>query len=194
MPDSPEGFVHRPPGTFSYARERDGTPIAGATGATDVPTVAGPHRCRVTSTNRAGATRSTSAAVQVLPAPPAPTPPPAAPLAAVSAPPTACPPGNSAGATCAPLPGGGIYIVGTAGADRIVGGAANDTIAGLTGDDVISGGPGNDLSGGSDGDDRLRGDAGDDEVVCGGGRDVILSRHTDRLGSRPRPRQTPLMS
>jgi hypothetical protein len=121
-----------------------------------------------------------------------------------------CPPGNSAGVSCTPRPGGGFAIVGTGGGDRLVGSSGPDLLYGdggtdrilalagadrgfgLAGDDVLIGGPGNDLLSGGDGDDRAYGLTGDDTVAGGRGGDalaggdgddsLLASRGDDRLG------------
>lgn len=99
------------------------------------------------------------------------------------------------------LPGGGIQILGSDGADNLSGSAngdrllglgGNDTITGLAGDDVLGGnlgndlinagagndsafgGQGNDTINGEDGNDLLVGDLGSDSLSGGAGNDTLI--------------------
>lgn len=72
--DQPGSRLYRAPSSFSYQWLRDGAEVAGASGASYVPTAGGAYVCRVTAANAAGATAQASAALEVPGAAPKKTP------------------------------------------------------------------------------------------------------------------------
>jgi len=80
---------------------------------------------------------------------------------------------------------------GTAASDRLLGKAGNDKILGKGGDDCLLGGAGNDRIKGGPGADRISGGTGKDtirskdgikdRVVCGAGRDTVISDRKDTV-------------
>jgi hypothetical protein len=61
LPDVPDGFLYRAPLALAYQWSRDGADVAGATDSVYTAFAAGAYRCRVTASNRAGATSLASA-------------------------------------------------------------------------------------------------------------------------------------
>lgn len=66
--DVTEASMFRAPQTVTHTWSRNGTPIAGATGATYTPALSGSYRCTAIGTNHAGNATQVSAARTVLPA------------------------------------------------------------------------------------------------------------------------------
>ena len=167
---------------YTYAWNRNGTPIAGATAATY--TAAPPDAnqqltCTVTATNAIGAASATSAAVTVRPAGgPPPPPPPAGPAPG----PCANPQTGSGAAETLTGTDAGDLLRGLAGDDELIGLGGADCLAGGAGDDRLSGGAGADRLAGSKGDDRLTGGRGADRLIGGGGGDALTGgKGADRL-------------
>ncbi len=166
---------------FAYRWNRDGAPIAGATGATyAVVTADVGHQlsCTVTATNDAGSTSATSAPVTV-PVPATPPPPPTQLLPGACANPQTGTAhkdvlaGTVAGDRISGL-GGDDRLTGLGAADCLRGGPGRDKASGGPAKDVVDGGGGGDVLRGNGGADRLLGRGGDDRLVGGGGRDKLL--------------------
>jgi len=91
-----------------------------------------------------------------------------------------------AGAPAATINGtaGPDRLNGTGSADSILGREGDDRLFGRAGDDFLLGGTGSDLVVGDDGWDRISVHAdGADTVRCGGGRDIVTTDGSDRVGA-----------